>query len=307
VFKSTDGGTSWNKTGLTVNTTALVISKANPNILYAGTNPGGWCAQIHPLFKSTDGGASWSNLNNLSDCDISLLMIDPKDSNTLYAGSEAQYVGGGNTLLRKSTDGGETWWYVSNSNIGLASYGMAINPASPQTLYQPGDVYNGGNIIDSGLFKSTDGGVNWDATGLTKTNVGAVAINPLNPNTLYAGTLDYKSSYRTFQGVMKSTDGGASWFAINDGLVHLIGTTSSITALVIRPDNPNILYASTDGAGIFKSLDGGASWSPFNDGLSDLNIRALALSTGKLTTLYAGTDGSVYKVIDRTIRPRLIK
>src|SRR5439155_904852 len=56
-----------------------------------------------------------------------------------------------------------------------------------------------------GLFKSTDGGTNWQPTGLARTNVRAIAIDPTTPTTLYAGT---------DSGVFKSVDGGATWSAM---------------------------------------------------------------------------------------------
>ena len=73
---------------------------------------------------------------------------------------------------------------------------LAIDPLTPTTLYAATD---GG-----GLFKTTDGGASWNATGLTNISVLALAIDPLTPTTLYAGV---------YGGLFKSADGGASWSA----------------------------------------------------------------------------------------------
>jgi hypothetical protein len=161
----------------------------------------------------------------------------------------------------KSTDGGATWNGWRTGNIGLASYGWAINPANPEILYAPGDLYGGflPDVIDRGLFKSSDGGANWSATGLTNTSVSTVAIDPLNPDTLYAGTKDNGVVDTPFRGMFKNTDGGNRWVAINNGLSDLVGNVPVIRALAIDPDDSKILYAGTSGRGVFRSSDGGAS------------------------------------------------
>ncbi len=83
----------------------------------------------------------------------------------------------------KSTNGGGNWSAV---NTGLAATdvrALAIDPATPTTLYA--------GTQGGGVFKSTNGGGNWSAvnTGLTATFVYALAIDPVTPATLYAGTI----------------------------------------------------------------------------------------------------------------------
>src|SRR5437867_5515070 len=99
-----------------------------------------------------------------------------------------------------------------SSHGGVMISALAIDPLTPTTLYS---WTNGG-----GLFKSTDGGANWSATGLTNIYVSALAIDPVTTTTLYAGTLPYAG---TDGGVFKSTDGGASWNAtgLNFGVYSL--------------------------------------------------------------------------------------
>ena len=285
VFKSTDGGATWSNIGLR-DVRALVIDFVNPNNLYAGTRFFQSAIVFAPgdrfLFKSTDAGATWSNSSSPVDWDISLLVMDPTSPKVLYAGSSDTYWEQGGIILQKSTDSGATW---KGFATGIASFGWAINPANPQTIYAPSE--------NNGLFKSTDGGANWSATGLSKTSVSAVAIDPLNPDTLYAGTTDYYSPRGVFPflGLFKSTDGGNSWFAINNGLGDLFGTVSIITAVAIDPDDPNILYAGTSGRGVFRSADGGASWSEFNLGLTNLSINVLTIEPlGK--HVYAATGAA---------------
>jgi photosystem II stability/assembly factor-like uncharacterized protein len=99
-----------------------------------------------------------------------------------------------------------------------------------------------------------------------------------------------------FGGLFKTTDGGATWARINEGLASLIATRSPVTALVIDPANPQVLYAGTSGYGVFQSTDGGAHWSQFNDGLTNLDVRLLALTSGPAETLLAGTGNGIFAV-----------
>jgi photosystem II stability/assembly factor-like uncharacterized protein len=301
VLKSTDGGASWKNTGLTHVTLSLAIDYTNPNIIYAGASPTGLVvAPGKPsLWKSTDGGATWSDMGVI-DWDISLLVIDPNSPTTLYAGSLFGYQEEGSINLWRTTDGGVSWdrsWWnhrVGTGVLGLSTYGWAINPAEPQTIYAAGDLYFHASLdFDPGLFKSTDGGASWNSTGLIDTFATATAIDPSNPKTLYAGTATNGRDDLGFRGLLKSTDAGASWFAINTGLSHLLGTSSHISSLIIDPLDPNILYAGTLGCGVFRSANGGASWSQFNPGLTNLVLNKLAIDiSGK--QLYAATNLGVF-------------
>ena len=168
--------------------------------------------------------------------------------------------------------GNNVW--TSNGPEGGMIYALAIDPATPSTLYA--------GTYGRGVFKSANGGASWSAanTGLTNTNVRALAINPATPSTLYAGTWDDVS----VGGVFKSTDGGAAWSAVNSGL-----TTTDVRALVIDPATPSTLYAGTES--VYKSTNGGALWTAANTGLTNPYVNALAIDPTTPSTLYAGTRG----------------
>lgn len=72
-----------------------------------------------------------------------------------------------------------------------------------------------------------------------------------------------------------------------------------ITALIVDPTNPQILYAGTYGGGIYKSADAGANWRPVSNGLDNVTILSLAINPKNPTILYAGTYRSgIYKSIN---------
>jgi photosystem II stability/assembly factor-like uncharacterized protein len=317
VFKSVDGGENWTRLAAfqiparlpTPNsapfpagpaaTRSLVIDFASPNVLYVLTGRVSGC---HPmdrvLFKSTDGGATWSDASPpLSGCNFwnfgqaVPMVLDPTDPNTLYVGADFGDINGENPALLKTTDGGANWSNPVNWGCCAAS-ALAVDPTSPATLY-------GGGW--SGVLKSIDGGATWSSTGLG-VGVNVLALDPRNPSILYAAA---DTGYGSFGGLFKSTDAGANWFAINNGLDSLIDTRAPVTALAVDTANPSVLYAGTSGYGVFRSTDGGANWAPFNDGLTSLDIRLLALSLGKASTLYVGTGSGVFavSVAPERIRP----
>jgi len=74
----------------------------------------------------------------------------------------------------------------------------------------------------------------------------------------------------------------------------------SIRAIAINPENPNIVYIATYGAGIYRSSDGGNSWHPASAGLENTSVTALIIDPASPEILYAGTtepavDTHVYR------------
>jgi photosystem II stability/assembly factor-like uncharacterized protein len=298
---------------------SLLIDFTNPNIQYVGTlrTDGCFFADIL-IFKSTDGGANWSNGVNpmQSGCLASGLMgMDPTDPNTLYLRWGDSFDGLG---MRKSTDGGATWNFTGLS--GYIQSVLVIDPRNPMTLYAG---------TDNGVKQSTDGGAKWNITGLAKANVNLLAIDPHQPNVLYAATTGVSYPYTLLEGenemfrardnrgevrwtthatvypdspgfrsLFKSTDSGATWSPINEGLGDLLDNHASFNALVLDPDHTDVLYVATSGYAIFRSSDGGATWAPFNDGLTYLDVRLLTVARGVFTSIYAGTPGGVFKIVD---------
>jgi photosystem II stability/assembly factor-like uncharacterized protein len=179
-----------------------------------------------------------------------------------------------------SQDGPNTW--TNNSgNIGRI-YAMAVDPANNNNVYAGG--------LDSGMFKSTNGGANWFAinSGLTYNHVQSLAISASNPSILYCGTDTLGSQ----NGVYKTTNGGANW-------VYMSATqqdSKGIQAILVHPTNPNIVYIAVYNAvqnanvGILKSTDGGTTWNASGNGLVVKNILSLAMNPKNPNVLYAGTS-----------------
>ena len=121
-----------------------------------------------------------------------------------------------------------------------------------------------------GLFRSADKGKTWTHQGLPESHhIGRIILHPSDPNTLWVAALGHLYSPNEERGVFKSIDGGKSWAKV----LYVNDNTGAID-LIIDPDNPEVLYASTwhrerrawnfvesgSGSGIYKTSDGGENW-----------------------------------------------
>lgn len=146
-----------------------------------------------------------------------------------------------------------------------------------------------------GIYKTTDGGVHWDAIfdGHPVQSIGALAVAPSDPNVVWAGTGEGKirSHVSIGQGVYKSVDAGRTWTLMG------LEQTGRIPRLVVHPADPDIAFACTLGhaygpqpeRGVFRTTDGGATWEQVlfvdeNTGCSDV-----AMDPSNPRVLFAGT------------------
>jgi photosystem II stability/assembly factor-like uncharacterized protein len=175
IFKSTDGGVSWNvaSAGLPADAQAgsLTIDPKNPITLYTFTTKG--------LYRSADGAESWNPAGAGLPTQLSLgignvAVVNPQDPNTIYAATSSG--------VFKSVDGAGSW---SSANSGLAASNVSVLAVDAQAR---GTLFAGASGGSAGIYKSTDGGTNWTNIGPPVMTVGvnALAVNPQNPAILYA-------------------------------------------------------------------------------------------------------------------------
>jgi photosystem II stability/assembly factor-like uncharacterized protein len=184
IFKSVDGGLTWQPKTFggyqySLETSAFQFDPTNSSRILAATNPLG-------LMRSTDGGESWSTYGGVSD-PFFTIVTDPTTPATL-AGVPV------GPAFSKHDSGGH--WSTINKGLPVNGgslplvRGFAVDPAHPANLYA--------GTYGNGLYRSTDGGLNWSpASGAMHSNyVAAIAFGP--SSTLLAGTL--------FSGVYRSAD-----------------------------------------------------------------------------------------------------
>lgn len=132
----------------------------------------------------------------------------------------------------------------------------------------PGDpsvIYAG--AASGGVFKTSDGGLHWDAIfdDQIVASVGAIAVAPSNPNIVWVGTGEsfIRGNISVGNGMYKSTDAGKTWTHVG------LEKTGRIGRVVIDPVNPNIVFVAALGhcfgpqaeRGVYRTSDGGKTWS----------------------------------------------
>ena len=145
---------------------------------------------------------------------------------------------------------------------------------------------NNSNIIyigapAGGIWKTTDGGVNWTPLGDEFSSIGisGISIDPNNSNTIYLCTGDTDGGDTYSIGLLKSNDGGLTWNSI--GNIN----SNETTEIIIDPSNSSILYLATNN-GLLKSTDSGNTWSTILSG----NIRDVDMKPSNPSVIYAVTS-----------------
>lgn len=258
IFKSIDGGSTWDTLLYGVSVNQIVIHPNDADILYATL--GGANFSPPGVIKTEDGGNSWVQADSGIDVDwetdVLPIAIDPNNPETLYAGTGGFFGG----TLYKSTDGGQLWYSIGQQINDWNVHEIAIDHSNSQILYV-------GTTGIGKIFKSQDGGENWEVISpwFEPGGVTTLGIDHQIPEQIYAGIRQF--------GFFKSTDAGSSWVKIDSGL-----TGSSFTSLVISPENHEEIYLSTWDGGVFKSTNVGSSWVEMNSGLNSMGVNTLAIN-----------------------------
>jgi photosystem II stability/assembly factor-like uncharacterized protein len=191
---------------------------------------------------------------------------------------------GGREHFYISTNGGWDWEMVAGQTFPWGPPGIVagfpidilVDPESPYTLFA--NNYGGGSV------KSTDGGVHWTlaSQGYTGAILYDVSIHPTNPRVVYTTG---KS------GTFRSLSGGAAW----EGLTYPPADLVESYSIALKPDNPQIVLASTELMGsVYRSEDGGFSWTKvhqLNSGGSygTHGFKRIIFSTMYTNIAYAGS------------------
>ena len=236
-----------------------------PNLYYMGTVGGG-------VWRTIDGGGTWECISDgYFGGSIGAVAVSESDPNVIYVGEGEQTLRGnvspGKGLWR-STDAGKTWKYMGLPQSQHISR-IRIHPTNPDLIYVGvlGNLWK--SSTERGLYRSKDGGKNWEKILYENDRAGCgdVVFDPSNPRIIFASTWEMKrNGYRMDSGgegshLYKSTDGGDTWSNIskNKGLP---GGLWGIAGLTISPANPERIWAciEAEDGGLFRSDNGGQSW-----------------------------------------------
>ncbi|HEX5706617.1 MAG TPA: hypothetical protein VFX96_04945 [Pyrinomonadaceae bacterium] len=260
VYKSTDGGKTWQHVGLrnSERVSRILVHPRNPDVVYVGALGHAFGPnEERGVFMTTDGGRTWQKTLYIdAEHGVADMDIDPQNPNIIYAamwkfrrtpwthtsGSER----GG---VFRSTDGGRTWKRLEGGLPKLVGrIGVKVAPSNPSVVYAITEAKEGT------LWRSEDRGETWRNVS-KQTNIVSrgfyytdVRVDPTNENRVYA----------VASTLFVSIDGGRTFRSIT-GRTHI-----DYHALWIDPTNPRRMWQGQDG-GVAVSYDAGESWEYVNN------------------------------------------
>ena len=246
-----------------------------PNVYYmAAVNGGVW--------KTTDFGNTWFPIfDDQSSGSVGALAVAPSNPDILYVGSGEGLqrpdlaVGDG---MYKSTDTGRTWTHLGLRDAQQIT-AIVIDPKNPDRVFVAAEGHPYGPNAERGVFRSLDGGKNFEKVLYKDENTGAadVVMAPDDPQVLYAALWAARvapwevRSGESFgipgSGLYKSTDGGTTWLPLTKGLPTGEDGLARI-GIAIAPSEPKRVYLTVEskdkGAGIYRSDDAGENFALVN-------------------------------------------
>ncbi len=269
IYKSTDGGETWDKSGLpnSERIAQIMVSPKSSDTVFAAVPGALWSdSPDRGLYKTTDGGKTWNLIlkgSNLST-GASTIAMDPANPNVMFAGlwdfrrkgwtfrsgGDGPDAPSGSGLFRTS-DGGATWEEITpekNKGFPKKPYGrlaVAIAPSNPKRVYAFVE------STDSALFVSDDGGQTWAQRDKSNWMVwrpfyfANLIVDPKNPDRLF----------KTDGALIMSQDAGKSFTALGG----FQGAHGDVHVVWIDPTNSQNVISGDDG-GLWYAYDGGNKW-----------------------------------------------
>ena len=255
VWKSIDGGTSWQNVSDLIHlgsVGAIAVNPANDADLWVGageTNPRNDVIPERGLYHSTDGGRSWHAVAFANAPGISRILLDPSDPKHIVVGVLGDvFAPSSERGVYVSFDGGASFSKTLYLSEQSGASDMAMDPKDPSVLYagmwhvlrRPWALESGGTG-DDGLYRSRDGGRTWTqvtGNGFPSAPIGRIglAIAPTQPNRIYA-------LVESANGVLwRSDDSGVTWKLVSsDSLANQ--RPFYFSHLRVSPTDPSTVYA----------------------------------------------------------------
>ena len=241
---------------------------SKPLTYYFGSVGGG-------VWKTEDAGLIWKNISDgyFKTGSVGALAVSESDPNVVYVGMGEACIrpvmtSHGDGVYR-SNNGGETWDHIGLDNSRTIS-SLVIHPKDHNLVYVgvQGDQYKPSK--DRGVYRSFDGGENWEKVlYINETSgVSGISMDRNNPRILYVSFWDHQRkpwqmrSGGEGSGIYKSTDSGTTWTKLSKGLPSEMGKTD----VSVSGANSKRVYviAEAEKGGLFRSDNGGKSFKRVN-------------------------------------------
>jgi len=262
----------------------------------------GSAQQKQPRFDS--GAISGLPARNIGSAQMSgriaaVTAVNDKGRTTVFVGSAS----GG---VWKSVNGGSTFKPVFDRQSVQSIGAVTVDPTNPKIVWVgTGESWVRNSVsVGDGIYKSTDGGENWNNVGLKDSeHISKIIVDPKDGNTVFACATGHLWNDNDERGVYKTTDGGTTWRKVLAG----VNGSTGCAMLSMNSQNSRTIYATMwdfrrygwtfrsggPGSGIFKSIDGGEHWTEISEktaeGLPDKPYGriAIAVAPGKPDVVYA--------------------
>ncbi len=321
LFKTTDGGATWQKISKDFTDSfvwTVTVDPTNPKTVYAGTDRSG-------IYVSEDGGKIWRTKNNGLPqgyrIDFVKFTTGIRDLFCIAAGlvykfnkphqqwdklssglpsdagitnfvlhptnPDIMYVSTFGYGMYKSSDGAQSWKKLEKAPSSSPGWGLDIDPMSPDTLY----LGLGGS---EGMYKTTDGGASWAAISSGLENnaskvVKSVKVDPLHPASVFIGTQ---------WGFYHSGNGGKHWSKATKGPGFGPYDPGGAETIEFKYNSGATLYSGNLSKGVFKSMDGGATWTSLAAEMCVPYIRKICTDKTDPNSLLAASIDGIYVTYD---------
>ena len=289
VYKSIDGGRTWNNVGLKTSEHIgrIAIDPRDSNVVYVAAQGPLWApGGERGLYKTSDGGKTWNAVLTIDEnTGVTDVVIDQKNPDTILAASyqRRRHVytlinGGPGSAIHRSTDGGKTWKKISAGLPGaeLGRVGLAAAPSAPETVYAVVEAADN----QGGIHASMDFGQTWEKR------------NPFDQQGQYYAhaVVDPHDSNRLFVmsvRIQVSDDGGRTLSQLPERDKHVDNH-----CIWVDPTDQDHMMVGCDG-GLYTSYDRAKTWR-FHENLPITQFYDCGIdqnpSSGPYYHVYGGTQ-----------------
>jgi len=286
VWKTIDGGENWMPLGdyfSNLRVYSVTIHPTNSDHYFFGSTNG-------LIYHSLDAGATWNLLGDMGSSSVNKILIHPTDPSIVFATSQ-------NGGIRKSSDGGLNWVAAVTDSQG---YDIEFKPNNPNVVYATG----------TNFHVSYNGGVSFSTNVTFESAPKMIGVSPSDENVIYV----LEASGGSFGGIYKSVNAGFTFSELDhEGRNYFGYDTAGFDSggqaprdmdIAVNPEDANEVHIA--GVLTWKSTDGGENFSCTSDWVpgnaENANIGYCHADVDLLlfngTTLFAGTDGGIFKAED---------
>ncbi|WP_297797784.1 glycosyl hydrolase [uncultured Eudoraea sp.] len=238
-----------------------------PMTYYMGSTGGG-------IWKTTDDGITWKNVSDsyLKTGTVGAIAVSESNPNIVVAGMGEHAARGVMTSMGdgvyKSTDAGKTWKHIGLDKTRHIS-DVIIHPTNAEIIFIAAQGAQYGPSDDRGIYRSIDGGANWEKVLFVNKTTGAssLSMDMKNPLILYAAFWEHSRYPWTMtsggenSGLYKSEDGGTTWNKMKEGIPEEFGKAG----ISVSRANPERVFAVLEAegkkGGVYRSDNAGKKWT----------------------------------------------